>query len=307
MMNRRHLKDLLVSDLDAADLNDVGHRLNDIDDSDGKDNQRTVNRICQRRNKTAEEIRTGVAHHNLCRVMVPDKIPRKTAGKSRTDNSDGRRFINHRHDNEAYTDGKCYSGAKSVQTVREVDGIDRSVNGARSEEIIENKTRHGVKADSSDKRNNHRGASRNRKRSKIAGDNQKLRNRFLNFGQSEVTLFDDLDVVVGKADHCRADGKKKTRNKLYDFNASDVFVLGKDRNRKRLAQKCGNDNRNGDSDNKHQSAHGRRTLLFCVPARSDICKYILTELQLMKLRNQNTSENRRKHKSNHSRNQSSSQ
>ena len=101
--------------------------------------------------------------------------------------------------------------AESVDTVGKVDRIYRGINDSKAENPEEY-----AHLNISDERDEHIGlvAHAHIERGEIGRYNEYLQQGFLLLGQTEVALFDDLYIVVGKADERYAQSKDNAAVKL---------------------------------------------------------------------------------------------
>ena len=125
---------------------------------------------------------------------------------------------------------------------------------------------------------------------KIRQNDHRLKNGFLQLRQSEVALFDNLYIIIGKTYERDAQSKEQTAVKFRIHLTGDYRIACDDVSaHKAVCYKC--DCRSYyNSGYKHYAAHCRRALLFLMPFRSDI-KNSLPEFQLVKPRNDRKSEN----------------
>ena len=112
-----------------------------------------------------------------------------------------------------------------------------------------------------------------------------LTQRLLLSRQALVALQLDFDKIVGKAYNPVAEGQAQTRHQQNDLPPGEQFGVGALQRPAGKVQGQGAYNKGyNDPDNKHQSAHIGRALLFLMPHGANV-QNGLTEVQLAQPRN----------------------
>ena len=84
MMDRGHLEDALaMRQLEVAHLQDIGQRLNDVDEAHKQQHERHIERIGKAAHRAAEIQRAGVAHKRLGGVEIIEQEAAERADKKR--------------------------------------------------------------------------------------------------------------------------------------------------------------------------------------------------------------------------------
>ena len=151
---------------------------------------------------------------------------------------------------------KGHAGAKSVQTVGQVDGIDQKDNTEKRDGIVQNaqvhRTRHG-KHD----RGGHQPQGAQPQHEHTCDDD--LHNDFLHGRKAQVAMLDDLDKVVKKADQSAAQRQEQHQQNSVQVACAEHtgLLAGK-------AQPCRADC-DQNTEDKAQPAHGGGAVFLAVP------------------------------------------
>lgn len=188
------------------------------------------------------------------------------------------------------SEGYRNARAKSVDAVSEVDRVYRGIDNDKAEDPEEY-----AHTNIAGKRNEHIGllAHAHIERDEISDYNKRLKHRLLLLGQTEVAFFDNLYIVIGKADKRHAESKDNAAVELcikLDYRRAGSAAVDDI-----AAEELVGNNSHRDcgycAEDKHESAHGRRALLFLMPLRTDF-KNSLPEMELSQPRNYGKPEQR---------------
>lgn len=163
----------------------------------------------------------------------------------------------------AHREAECYRNARaeSVDAVGEVDRVYRGIDNDKAENPEEY-----AHLNIAGERNEHIWlvAHAHIERDEISDYNKRLKYCLLLLGQTEVALFDDLYIVIGKADERHAKSKDNTAVELrIKFRCRRAgCAAGNDIAAEELVGNNSHRNRGYRAEDKHESAHGRRALFF---------------------------------------------
>ena len=131
MVNRRHLEETFSSGLlEISDLNDNGKNLDEVNQTHHQNDPGHTEHIGRTCHETAQCQRTGVTHKYLGRMHIKEQEAQKCACHS----------CGHRLDAAAQRQGRdreensyhsCHAGSQAVQTVGQVDSVDKGANVKR--------------------------------------------------------------------------------------------------------------------------------------------------------------------------------
>ena len=237
-------------------LDNHGHGVPDIHNAEEQHQLGAVHHKRQRRDQPAEEHTAGIAHKNLGGVEVPDQKAHAGTGGGRRQqrNMDKaqqaarQQVADHRH--------KGHAGAKTVQPVGQVDGIDQKDNAEKRDGIVQNAQVHRT-CHRQQYGGGHQPQS-TQPQHKHAGDND-LHNDFLRRGKPQIAVLDDLDKVIQKADQPAAQRQEQHQQNGVQMRCAEHtgFLAGK-------AQPCRADCHQNAED-KAQPAHGGGAVFLAVP------------------------------------------
>ncbi len=285
MVDRAHLeKALAVGQLEIAHLQDDREHFAEIHNTERQQQNGHFGGEHQSADNAAEEERTGVAHEYLGRVEIPNEKAEARTGDRRAERSKTETVerAGNEHDSHRHKEGD--GAVETVYSVGEVDSVDDADNDNGGDDIVEE-----AEVNLAGKRNDHFGAAaRKAEDRQICRRGSKLENQLLRRGQTEVALFDDLGVVIHKADDAVGERQAETGKDIDDLARNigavgvDKFAAGED------IDDRADDGDKGDRDNKHDAAHNGSALLFFVPAGTDL-QDRLSEIELVQVGDQKPS------------------
>ena len=178
---------------------------------------------------------------------------------------------------------KGHTGAKSVQTVGEVDSVDKENDAKEGDGIIGKAQIQRTAAGQADDRREQ--AQLMQAEQKAEGDG-KLQYQLLPGQQAQIAMHDHLDEVIQEADEARPEGQKQhQQHRLHLMQADSPLLCTGD------AGEIDQPQRTEDAQNKAQSSHGGGALLFVVPGGAVLTDG-LPEVQAAQRRDQQPSRRR---------------
>ena len=278
-MDRGHLEDALaMRQLEVAHLQDIGQRLNDVDEAHKQQHERHIERIGKAAHRAAEIQRAGVAHKRLGGVEIIEQEAAERADKRRRERGKAPLLCRHGHEREEQHHGKRHARGKAVDAVRQVDGVDAADDDEHGQRQIDQ--RRDVDERLPDKRDIEiiRQGIRKMHAGKEQAGRQHLQNELLQARQAEIALFLHLDEVIGKADQAEHQRQRQHKQVLIVAGLAHGMPAGDDAQKRRQ--------------NKDDAAHGRRARLALMPLRADFPDG-LARLQRAQRRNKPPAEQQR--------------
>ena len=262
MVDRAHFEQsFAVGELEVADLEHDREHLAEINDSERKKQDRHSERERESAYHSAEEKRARVAHKHLCRVEIPHKEPEAGAcycgAESRyPEVIQAARDEHYRHCRE-----ECYRAVKTVDTVGQINGVNYADYHDGGDYIVEE-----TEINSAYERDYGAcSAAREAQNGEVNACRRELENELLNSGKSEVALFNDLCVVVDKADKSVCERESETGEDVQRL-AADIRKEGRDElTAEQSVRYRAEKSHDGDRQDEHDAAHDRRALLALMP------------------------------------------
>lgn len=227
--------------------------------------------------RAAEKQRPRIPHKHLGRMEIPQQEARDGArhGGGREALPD----ILSADGEEKQAGNQADAAAQPVDSVGEVDGVERGHHHKHGK-----RDKPDAEIHQADEGDIHCRAPRHINGNRIACAHQQLREELLDTGQTQIALFDHLDVIVEKPDAAAAQRQQHTRHQ-FSFGCIAPGIGEQLDRQKKLADQNGRHQSGGRSQHENQPAHRRGALLALMPGRT-IVPDGLAELQAMEHRDE---------------------
>ena len=285
VVQRSHFeKPLAMGGLEVGHLNDIGHRLGDVDDPHRDQDQRCAEGKAQGRHRAAQEQAARVAHKDLGRMVVVDKERRQPAGHRRREQGLGPLALPQKSGHgKKYHHHKGHASGQAVDAVGQVHRVDAAHDDkGRKDQIHDPVQGEGHPEEGHIQLVGHQPL--------IAHQAQKqdrrrqLEHKLLPGGQALVLVLAHLAVVIHKADHAKDQGEQE-----------DVQV---DKAPPQHLSPAQQEHRDACAQNEHDAAHGGGARLGLVPGGA-VGPDLLAGLELAQLRQDEPPDDQRQYKADH--------